>query len=166
MNYIAIFKAANPPPWFCYDCHEEVINLLVHHIDEDRTNNDPSNLTAMHRACHMSLHLRGKPKTPEHREKIRQVRLGTTLPQKTREKIGNANRGKPKPPRSEEHRRKLGDAARGRPVSPATRVKISAGLRGKPQNQRYWRCECGMMTTGSGIWRHQRFTGHTTKEMI
>lgn len=40
------------------DCAEPDPNELhVHHIDKDRTNNDPSNLLTLCRECHTNLHL-------------------------------------------------------------------------------------------------------------
>jgi len=30
--------------------------VLLHHIDENRTNDDPSNLSLVHRCCHQKLH--------------------------------------------------------------------------------------------------------------
>jgi len=58
-----------PPPWTCCFCGEHVVStgrsggsLHVHHIDEDRSNNDQSNLAACHNSCHGSHHW--KPRLP------------------------------------------------------------------------------------------------------
>ena len=40
----------------CQEC-SSVENLLVHHIDTDRSNNDPSNLKVLCRRCHHRLHI-------------------------------------------------------------------------------------------------------------
>jgi hypothetical protein len=33
---------------------------VIHHVDEDKTNNNPENLVAAHGGCHTSYHRRGK----------------------------------------------------------------------------------------------------------
>lgn len=67
---------------------------VVHHIDSDPENNDPSNLEIMHASCHISMHqLRrredqaevarrtwtGRRHTPEARAKISAARAGRAL---------------------------------------------------------------------------------------
>lgn len=61
----AAFFAARPHgPWPCEygRCRSEVVmryrsQVVVHHADEDKANNDPANLQAMHNPCHMSHHM-------------------------------------------------------------------------------------------------------------
>lgn len=44
---------------------------VVHHIDENPRNNELSNLELKpSQAAHLSHHMKGKPKSPEHRAKI------------------------------------------------------------------------------------------------
>lgn len=38
------------------DVDYEDDSLTIHHIDEDRSNNDITNLTVIHRACHQTMH--------------------------------------------------------------------------------------------------------------
>jgi hypothetical protein len=54
-------------------------SAVVHHVDEDRTNDDPANLAVAHWACHQRYHktgnrfasvLRGRPLAQEHRAAI------------------------------------------------------------------------------------------------
>lgn len=58
------FRRHNPgPTWVCDFCSGVVVALnrrqgLVHHRDEDISNNDPSNLGAMHPGCHEKHHIR------------------------------------------------------------------------------------------------------------
>lgn len=57
VDYRKIFKQNNGPgPWPCHFCGRSVVDLLVHHLDEDRTNGDPSNLVAAHMSCHVHHH--------------------------------------------------------------------------------------------------------------
>jgi len=48
-------------PKFCYHC-KKTKDLHIHHIDEDRTNNDPSNLRYVCNRCHQTI---------EHAEKLK-----------------------------------------------------------------------------------------------
>lgn len=41
-------------PKFCYHC-KTTSDLHIHHIDEDRTNNDPSNLMWVCNSCHQKI---------------------------------------------------------------------------------------------------------------
>jgi len=71
---------------------------VVHHKDEDRSNNDISNLAVMHRECHVSHHNKGKkwpPMTDEERKKrsIRQKEVFANP--ELREKLSQLRRGKP-----------------------------------------------------------------------
>jgi hypothetical protein len=89
--YIAIFIDDNGPgPWPCYVCGESVVDLLVHHLDEDRTNNAPENLVAVHRSCHATLHMGGKPKSEEHRAKLSAAGLGRTFSDESRAKMSES----------------------------------------------------------------------------
>lgn len=59
-KYRELFLANNGAgPYVCYfSCGEVVLyeELIVHHIDEDHTNNKLENLTATHRVCHNRHH--------------------------------------------------------------------------------------------------------------
>lgn len=186
--YHPIFLNANGPgPWACYGCGEDVHDLLVHHIDRNHKNNAPDNLAAMHSSCHMSLHLKGTTKTPEHRAKLAAALAGKPLPQETRLKISAALKGRPKPPRTDEHRKNLSigrtgkglgkghpwtdefrkkysEMRRGVPPSEKTLEhlrRLNASKIGKPNIMRRWRCgECDLTSTGSGIQKHQKKSGH------
>jgi len=72
-------------PWPCAYCGESVTALgrdtgVVHHVDEDRSNNCISNLEVMHPACHKRHHNVGKPArhgyTPDIIEKMAAARRG------------------------------------------------------------------------------------------
>lgn len=62
--YQAIFFARHgEPPWQCYFCEEWIYGYgrskrlaVIHHVDEDFTNNDPLNLEPAHLDCHSSHH--------------------------------------------------------------------------------------------------------------
>lgn len=63
-------------PFACEFCGEVVWLLtgdgtgVVHHRDEDRTNNAITNLTAAHRRCHGKHHHAEREFSDEHRERI------------------------------------------------------------------------------------------------
>jgi hypothetical protein len=54
--------------WTCQDCKEQRkrwgIYLHVHHVDCDKTNNDPNNLISLCADCHMKRHAALSKKTP------------------------------------------------------------------------------------------------------
>jgi hypothetical protein len=82
---------------------------VVHHHDEDRSNNDPSNLRAMHQACHTIHHQLGRKRSSETKERIR-----TKL------------KGKPKSPEHIEALKHTHVGMTGKTHSPKTRAKMSA----------------------------------------
>lgn len=107
LRYQRVFVEANGVgPWPCYGCDELVVELNVHHIDGDHTNDDPDNLAAVHHPCHMRLHHAGKPRSAE-----------------TRMKIARAHQGKVLSP---EHAAKARVAFKGRKHSEETKAKMSA----------------------------------------
>jgi len=60
-KYREIFFAYNGPgPYKCEFCKEDVMftEVLVHHCDEDISNNIPENLKAAHRRCHGRHHMK------------------------------------------------------------------------------------------------------------
>lgn len=87
-------------PWDCYFCGEDVLyeQLIVHHLDEDRSNNDLMNLVASHDVCHKSHHAAGKvfgPHTPERRAQIGEQHRGQVFTQEARAKISASQIGHP-----------------------------------------------------------------------
>lgn len=87
-NYHVIWlQAQGPGPWSCGFCGDPVVGLrrnksfngLIHHKDENRSNNDITNLVAMHRDCHVKHHLTGKARPAEVRKKIGQKRRRAPL---------------------------------------------------------------------------------------
>lgn len=58
-NYREIFFAYNGPgPYSCFFCQESVtmLEVIVHHIDEDHTNDAIDNLSPAHGGCHAGHH--------------------------------------------------------------------------------------------------------------
>lgn len=61
--YREIFFAHNGPgPYICKECEGEVtfFEVLVHHEDHDRSNNNLENLVPNHRGCHTIHHSTGR----------------------------------------------------------------------------------------------------------
>ena len=62
-------------PWTCHGCGEEVRveKLNIHHLDHDHSNDDPTNLVAMHSRCHAKHHRpaqRGYHRSPQAKARI------------------------------------------------------------------------------------------------
>lgn len=99
-------------PHACCFCEIITSEFIVHHLDEDRLNNDIENLASAHVSCHTAHHTRGRPSASE----------------ETRRKIGKASTALI---RTDAHKKAIGDALRGRSKSAEHRDKISKTLRGR-----------------------------------
>lgn len=133
-------------PWECAHCGKLVMKLgrywgngYIHHIDEDKWNNDPSNLTIMHSECHAAHHNTGKKHSVETRRQMSESARGHEVSVETRRKIGDANRGN--------------KYCVGRQYSPETREKLRN--MGQPVT-----CECGMTTYPGSMASHLKAKGH------
>lgn len=105
--YVKVFIAHHgDPPYVCEHCGELVVQLtgrtkgcgVVHHKDENRQNNDISNLAAMHRECHVSHHNKDKPRRPmtEDERQAHSERLKKRFADPdVKEKLSKIRRGKP-----------------------------------------------------------------------
>jgi len=72
--------------------------FVIHHRDNDCTNNDLSNLELKENGKHVSDHLRGVPKTPEHRAKISAALKSITRTPEHQANLTNALRGRKQSP--------------------------------------------------------------------
>ena len=97
----------------------------VHHIDEDKTNNNPNNLLWVSKAEHRKIHGIGKHFSEEHRKKMREARKGEKnhnygkhFSEETRKKMSDAKKGKPSPRKGKHHTEesliKMREAQRGK----------------------------------------------------
>lgn len=95
----AFFEAHGFGPYTCEFCGGDVpLNLpmydprklTVHHVDEDRLNNVPSNLTIVHQGCHQTHHHRGKAVSEETRDRQRAASTGRKQSAESRAKISTA----------------------------------------------------------------------------
>jgi NUMOD3 motif len=121
-----------PGPWRCYGCKKimrDPSEFVIHHVDEDRTNNKHSNLKAMHRHCHKSMHHSGKIVSEETKTKVRAALSGHPVSDDTKAKIRRAMLGRKL---SAETKAKISAARRGKTISEETRANMS-------QAQRTWR---------------------------
>lgn len=61
-------------PYACFFCTEDVMfeDVVVHHVDNDRSNDAVENLAAAHRGCHSSHHIgcANDVFTPVHRARL------------------------------------------------------------------------------------------------
>lgn len=86
------------------------------HSDEVKkkiSNGLKGHLVSLESRKKMSNSQSGKKHSEEHKTKQSIIMMGHKHSEETKQKIGNANRGKKKPPFSIERRRKMGDAHRG-----------------------------------------------------
>lgn len=91
----------------------------------------------------MSLASKGKPKSKEAVEKMRQSKLGKPRKPHSKETIEKTNQtkrlnkllGKPRKPFSEESRKKMSEAQKGRKMSEEARQKMSDSSKGKPKSK-------------------------------
>ena len=75
--------------------------------------------------------MRGVPKSPAHKEKLRASSTGRVVSPETRAKMSAKRRGKP---RSPEACRKASESQKGRPKSPEAVAKVAAALRGRKRS--------------------------------
>lgn len=119
------------PPWNCFFCGG-IINALgegvIHHKNEDHTDDSSTNLVPSHRTCHSSYHVSGdkhpmygKHHTEEAKEKIRQNHANTA----------GENNGMFGKQHTDETKAKMSAARLGVSKSEEHKSKISAGNAGK-----------------------------------
>lgn len=114
---------------------------VVHHIDHDPMNNNEDNLQVMGHGQHISLHQKGRKRTPEQLAKMSEnarlqaasghhPMLGKKHSVESRERMGRAKRGKPL---AESARNKLLGHTwnRGKVHTDQSRANMSAGQKGK-----------------------------------
>ena len=120
-NLFAHQKGENHPQYGLRG--EESVNYGRKHTQESRKK--------------MSLALKGKPKSEEHKAKIGDIHRGKNISSEQREKISQAHKGVPK---SEEHKRKISEASMGnqrwlgRKHSEETRRKMSEAAKNRKKN--------------------------------
>ena len=96
-------------------------NELVHHIDEDFTNDDPENLELIIRKDHIRRHHIGKKRTAEARAKMSKSHKNKQLTLEHKRKISLAFKGRIP---SEETRLKMSKAQKGRTFTKESLLKI------------------------------------------
>jgi hypothetical protein len=153
---------AGPGPWPCVFCGEAVEpeeaeprrRLVVHHLDHDRSNGAPENLSASHRGCHQSHHLR------LHWQRIRAEGRST---------LGD---------RTDDGDRRLRDALdRGRetmlqeksgPWGPRTERQLAAvAENGRKSMARRYRCGgCDFVSSPASLGTHQKHAKHKGRERV
>lgn len=124
MNYIDVWLAENKLPAPCAKCKDPVVSIggrrsrlmgVVHHVDEDRTNNVAENLVVMHHGCHVSHHKRGHKMPPSHGAKVSAALSGKTKTAEHRAALSAAMKGRTLGPRSDTHKQHIREALTGVP---------------------------------------------------
>ena len=69
-------------------------NEQVHHLNQMRDCNVCTNLVAIDKSLHVQNHQKGKHKSEEHKQKIRQIRLGSKASEQTKAKMSASRLGK------------------------------------------------------------------------
>lgn len=69
-------------------------DILVHHIDGNKLNNDVLNLQLITREEHPKVHYTGVPRTQEVKNKVSQSKMGHTVSEETRRKISKTLTGR------------------------------------------------------------------------
>lgn len=112
-RYRELFFAHNGPgPYICYfGCGEPVTfqEVIVHHTDDDFTNDSITNLAPAHRVCHNGHHF--TELWAERREEL----------------LGSPTRGNRKP-HSEETKRKISETKKARSQAPTQEARDKAAL--------------------------------------
>ena len=102
---------------------------IIHHKNEDKEDNDPSNLILMTHGEHSSLHHTGLKHNEETKKKISEaVRNRPSISQETRDKLSIANMGHSV---SLETKQKISKGNRGKTFSDEHRAKLSEARKGK-----------------------------------
>jgi len=125
-------------PWLCGRCGELILTLggsvssemgIIHHVDEDTSNNDIANLRAMHHACHIAYHNGKRIISEETRQKMSaaQKQRRANEPPEIRDKFVRSMTGKT---HTEETRQKISASNKGKTISEATRKKLAEASRG------------------------------------
>jgi len=106
-------------------------SLVIHHIDENPSNNDPSNWAPAHGSCHNRFHRLGARAEDKTKDKLSKANLGKKLSEETRSKIsaslvGNTHtKGRSL---TQEHKGKIGNAHSGMKRSDEAKANIRAGI--------------------------------------
>lgn len=165
--HVVVWETHFTLPTTCAFCDNEITRWgsrgddgVVHHVDQDRSNNDIENLVAMHRRCHVAHHslLRNYgPVSSEARAKISASLTGRKLSGQHRRNISRSlighrrNVGRVQPAAEREKR---ASTLRGRFRSAATRAKISETMIGTSYG--YVDCEsCGRRVGSRWLRRHK-----------
>lgn len=109
------------PPWDCPRCDNPILeddDYVIHHIDENHSNDEITNLIALHWGCHTSLH-----------------RTGNSLPDAQRKKISNTMKERGIAPTMET--RRLGGAAAA--TSELRLQRVREALTGQPLSSEHRR---------------------------
>lgn len=141
------FDTYGSGPHVCYFCQETASNPVIHHLDHDEENDEPTNLVPAHRPCHNQYHFKcrwvlerrvmmqnrpgrtGMPHTAETKLKISNSKKGQRVSQEAIDQIAEKNRGQK---RSDEFRTSASERARNR--TPEHQEKLNSANLGKKRS--------------------------------
>ena len=103
-------------------------DILIHHKDGNKLNNDIDNLIPMERGKHTTLHHTEVTPSEETRKKISEGNKGKIISDETKQKISEANKGRVC---SEETKKKISEKHKGKKLSEETKNKLRIVHRGQ-----------------------------------
>lgn len=141
----------------CVFCGESIHldDIIIHHLDHDRKNDDIRNLVPSHHGCHLRYHMNHRLSDPAERAKLREMwarqvkerepgpgkgwAAGKERTPEEKEAIANGVRihwlSRPRGI-SEEHKERIREAQHGQPKSAETRQKMSQAAKRRWARQR------------------------------
>lgn len=106
---------------------------IVHHIDNDRNNNSPDNLTILTQSEHTRQHMQGRTLSVTTRRKISEAKKGSRLSPEHKRSIARSNKQRWKNMTQEQQTAQIEQMVKvnlGRRCSPETKRKISEARKG------------------------------------
>lgn len=128
---------------------EDIEGLDIHHIDNDKHNNEPDNLVAISHGLHSHLHNKNKTVPKEVRLKMSESRKGKKHSEETKRKMSLTRQGRPL---SDYHIMRLRESHIGLKHSEETKRQMSIDRKGKKLTTQHKK-ELSKSTNTTGFFR-------------